>query len=461
MCSKIFSKGKTKMKKITAILLAMIVAVMCAVTTFAAPATATGTVYDFVANFETATSNGFGFAVKHHTHGAMGTTAEWFDGTQSMGPNLKGKHLATNQPLTGWGYYNSDGWGCAVGYVNNSITWSTADQMDNIIVFSAPVDGLYSYDMEGSQLWDSNASSVKYYVLVDGEVHNNNVASFAQGKTKAETAYNFEGSVELSMGQTIQFVYDCEDNAAGDNGEITKLQVKLDRAGKPPIEDKVGAVYDFMDSLGSPSRAHYTLGLADALTGEVLESTAKWYFGDDETVKHAGSGQPLNGWQAKDAAGHSVEMGYIGSAFVWYPHANYSNLIIFTAPLAGTYSYEFSSNSLWDVAHSTADYYVEIKGEKVATKSIAVGTAKGDPSVATFTGTVELNAGDTIIYACDPAGDMSGDNNTLLKVQVTLDAINANPTPTPNPGTSDVAVSIATAIAAAAVIGLAVAFKKH
>ena len=451
------------MKKITALLLAMIVAAMCAVTTFAAPATTAGTVYDFVANFTTAKDLGFSVISMHKVHGSLSDATEWFDGTQEPGPNYKGKHLASNGALKGWGSYNSDGWGVGVGLLGDTgtdVVWFTGNAIDNVIAFTAPTDGLYSYDIEGSQYWDTNASSAKYYVKVNGEIHNNNVASFEQGKTKAETAYNFEGSVELSKGQTIQLWYDCEDSSAGDNGQITKLQIKLERQGKAPLNNQAGCVYDLLDNLGNPAYASFSLGIAEKATGNLLESTATWYNGDDDTVKHAGSGNALKGWSIKAVDGNRVDMGFIdGSNLVWYPGNDHDNVIIFTAPVAGTYTYEFASESYWAVAHSTADYYVSVNGEPVKAESVAVGTDKGEPSRVTFTATVELNAGDTIYYATTAGDSSAGDNNKLLTAKVTLDEVNANPAP--NPGTSDVAISIATVIAALGIFGFAVATKKH
>lgn len=450
------------MKKLFSILMVVAMLAALAVPAFAAPATTQGTVYDFVANFDDLTDTCFSFGVYHKVHSLMQTTTKWYPGATDQEINNEtgaGKHPGSGQPLKGYGYYNSDGWGCSTGYIGEDIVWATGDNMINIIVFTAPVTGLYSYDMEGRQLWDTNASSALYYVKVNDEVHNGNTKTFEQGLAANATNYNFEGSVELNKGQTICFYYDPETNSAGDNGLISKLQVKLDRVGKAPLTNEVGTVYDLVGNFTTPEYANYSFAVYEDGVG-LLDSTSTWYNGDDANVKHAGTNGPLTGFNVT-SDGKTVALGYIGTNIVWYPSGTtLSNAIIFTAPVAGTYSYEFSSYSLWKVEHSSADYAVSINGGAFEKKSVPTVTEAGDPSRVTFTGSVTLNAGDTIMYLTEAAGNSAGDNNVLETVKVTLTALGGPATPS-NPTTSNVAVSIAVAIATAAVVGLAVVVKKH
>jgi hypothetical protein len=97
--------------------------------------------------------------------------------------------------------------------------------LTNVICFTAPADGFYSYDFITYSLWGCTHSSSLYMVKVNGDVHNFNSVSYPKGTTSENTVTNFVGTAYLEAGEMIWFMYDPEMNMANDNSVISKLQV--------------------------------------------------------------------------------------------------------------------------------------------------------------------------------------------------------------------------------------------
>ena len=217
-----------------------------------------------------------------------------------------------------------------------------------------------------------------------------------------------------------------------------------------------GTVYDLVANFADLSDTCFSFG-ARAKADGTMYTTSTFHDGTDDAIKSATHEKAMVGYRVNDIGGARVDVFYsaddTAKVIKWYPNSAYENVIIFTAPVAGTYSYNFHTTGIWDFAHTSTRYYVEAAGEIKNEILCPKGTGKDVPTA--MTGTVTLKAGDTIYLVYDPEDSASGDNSKLNAATVTLVEASAAP------ATSDAAVSIAVAIATAAIVGLAVVVKKH
>lgn len=219
-----------------------------------------------------------------------------------------------------------------------------------------------------------------------------------------------------------------------------------------------GTVYDLIADFTDLSDTCFSFG-ARAVADDTMFTTSTFHDGTDDTIKSATHESTLVGYRVNGLAGGArVDVFYsaddTSKVIKWYPSGAYENVIIFTAPVAGTYSYNFHTTGIWDFTHTSTRFYVEVDGEVKSEVLCPKTTSKDAPTA--MTGTVSLNAGETIYFVYDPEDSSTGDNSKIDTAQVTL--VEAT---TVAPSTADVSVSIAVAIAAAAIVGIATIAKKH
>ena len=96
-------------------------------------------------------------------------------------------------------------------------------------------------------------------------------------------------------------------------------------------------------------------------------------------------------------------------------------VICFTAPVDGTYAYDFELYSYWGCTHSSVNYSVVVGGEVHNNNSVTYpqGTTK-DQSLTNFKGTVTLKAGETIYFCHNSDGSSASDNSEINKLTVTM-----------------------------------------
>jgi hypothetical protein len=177
-------------------------------------------VYDFVDNFKNLEGTNFSLKMGHPVHGMVSVTTKWYNGD-----NEKVKCVATGKPLVGYWSGNSDGYHVDVCLIGDDIVWYPGVQLYNIIAFTAPEDGTYSYDFRTHSYWGCTNSSTKYRVEVNGTVHDGNEVTHPKGTTAEGSETIFTGTVSLYKGETIHFVYDPESDVSSDNSQIDKAQV--------------------------------------------------------------------------------------------------------------------------------------------------------------------------------------------------------------------------------------------
>ena len=220
-------------------------------------------------------------------------------------------------------------------------------------------------------------------------------------------------------------------------------------------EEFTPVTYDFVANFLDLEGTNFGFGarkIGEEGVREEIVLGADYYDGTDASIKTASHGNALKGYRSK--IGGAVDVCAQGSDIVWYPAGGVENIIVFTAPEAGVYAFDFECYSFWGATHSTYRVYVEANGEVIGEKEFDKGTAKADTNM-NFEGSVTLMAGETIYFVADPQDSMSSDNGAITKLQVTL---TEKVTP-PTPETNDALVAV---IALAAVAGTALVIsKKH
>jgi LPXTG-motif cell wall-anchored protein len=160
--------------------------------------------------------------------------------------------------------------------------------------------------------------------------------------------------------------------------------------------------------------------------------------------------------------------------FMFTPNKNAGAVVIFTAPVSGTYSLEGLFNKEYPLQDGKYTTAVTIAAYKNGTgAALASVTSSADPEnaqpgevLALNVASVELKAGETLYVVCVPAAEGFSEwgpssNTEVDKLDITLTAkAAAEPTPKPNPDTSDnLVIAIIGLLLASA--GVVIASKKR
>ena len=196
--------------------------------------TPSAVVYDFIEAFKSKNLEGSCFSpvMIHHVHGNIGHHYTWYDGTDASK-----KNAATGGALEGYRNYNSDeGAYNDVTLFNGNVWWYSPNKMDNVICFTAPVDGVYTYDFDTAGIagWGGAAHSSMDFYVQSGETMLHE-AHYDKGTAESETFAKWTGTITLKAGETIYFANSsgADGNSAGDNCVLNKLQVTLVEEIKP------------------------------------------------------------------------------------------------------------------------------------------------------------------------------------------------------------------------------------
>jgi hypothetical protein len=221
---------------------------------------------------------------------------------------------------------------------------------------------------------------------------------------------------------------------------------------------EAGTVYDLVANFENLEDQGFSL--AERAADGTLTPFGEWSDGTTNIVS-ATHEKPMVGYysttRAKgdmNVANHALfyTAGDAAKALKWYPATTTQTVVVFTAPVAGTYSYEYQTQGIWGYINSATRIYVEVGGEVKNEQTFETGTAK-DQSIANFKGTVELKAGETIYLGYDIVDTSAGDNSFLQVAKVTLDEVSVEEPPV----TNDALVAV---IALAAVAGTAIVVSK-
>jgi lysophospholipase L1-like esterase/predicted small lipoprotein YifL len=178
-------------------------------------------------------------------------------------------------------------------------------------------------------------------------------------------------------------------------------------------------VYDFIKNFRNLEGSGFKLMMYHPVHGMITTQT-KWYDGTDTSVNNVATGKPLVGYWTGNSDGFHVDVTEVEGNILWYPGHQLYNLIVFTAPVDGTYEYDFVTSSYFGCTHSSTAFRVEVDGciHNANAVSYPQGTSKED-SVTNFTGKVSLHQGEMIQFIYDPENSVASDNGLLSKLQVT------------------------------------------
>ena len=331
-----------------------------------------------------------------------------------------------------------------------------------VFEFKAPVAGTYTVSADVNGI---------YGAATFMSVGNNNLTKYKQFEHAKPDTLSY--TVDLKAGETLNIGFSraygattagaCDPHSDKVDHKVTNFKVTLDAVsagGTEPEDPKTDpVVYDFIEAFKNKDLegSHFSPVMIHHVHGNISDHYT-WYDGSDESKKNAATGGALVGYRNYNSDEGAYNDVALQDGNVWWYSPNaMDNVICFTAPVNGVYTYDFDTAGIpnWGgAAHSSMDFYVQSGETMLHEAHYQKGTSEAD--VATkWSGTITLNAGDTIYFACSSGedGNSAGDNCVLNKLQVALvEEIKA-------PDTNDALVAV---IALAAVAGTALVIsKKH
>ena len=240
-------------------------------------------------------------------------------------------------------------------------------------------------------------------------------------------------AIILAAIMLLSFASCAAEKKGNENGETTPAASTPENTEPKDTEPKDTTPprdpidYNFVKSFTDLSETPFSFGVKRA-GGQLIESTTTWYDGSNESVKNAASGQALTGYRTVGTGGETVDVTQMSGEIIWYTgwaaNAGVCNVIVFTAPEDGTYDYDFVTYSWWGCSHSSTAYRVEVGGKVHNNNTVSYPKGSGvenkTDTLTNFKGTVELKAGETILFVYDAENDSSSDNSCIKKLKVTL-----------------------------------------
>lgn len=228
-------------------------------------------------------------------------------------------------------------------------------------------------------------------------------------------------------------------------------------------EATAGTVYDIHDYFGEEETAPFSfvkLKHADGTTTDVAAETGTGVICQYDPKEYTAYKVSGNCALVRTDSTDTTINPRMGSGKIWQAFTSDTNIaIIFTAPVAGEYTFDMGATRWWDnntTAGGTPEQQpcdITVKyGDQTKTTKLGNGTLSGS-----VTGTATLAAGETMMLYIDPLGVGAGDNVTIDKLTVTLTSVAAAPSTPSAPATAD---GIVAAIALLAVAGTAIVIAK-
>ena len=354
-----------------------------------------GDVFDFVSDFgKSSLTDFFSVIARHKDSKQLYTDFTYHDGSDE---SIKSATHAT--PMIG---YRVDGVNNAVFYSksdeNHILKWYPQNNTETRVVFTAPADGTYSYEMGAHGIWDFNHSSSRYYAEANGTIIHD--AKYPQNTSIANSMTSFKGSAVLLKGQTLVFVYDPEDSYAGDNSYFDAFRVtytSTDTTGAtvtPPADENKNE-WSLKTDLSSATQGPFSFvyaidrpqTLSSPFTPQVKDGKLVTIIGNDADATK--DGEPV----------FYIENGVIHANLAYYGREDQLSFgITFQAPEDGEYT--FTVKWIRDSAGTNWNQRFVWAGDSWVVNNVAMGTAL---NVDTYSITLKKNEKIHISSTCGGA----------------------------------------------------------
>ncbi|MBO5041231.1 MAG: hypothetical protein J6D09_09080 [Clostridia bacterium] len=301
--------------------------------------------------------------------------------------------------------YNTRGFETNPGHANNT-------QMASAIIFTAPADGVYEFDVDtfsyGWKVAKNGSRAVIFYVMKDGVIYD-----ITNPKYNADNTENMTGTITLKKGETIYFCAQRYTHYTQISGDTKDWPAWIGARYEGLSVEKVAELTEGYDFVTKYTFAPDGTALADGqfemkaydftnntVSGATLTAGEDWYVS-------ATSGNKLF-WNT-DTANAVAGWGPDGNT----ANANEGAAIVFTAPADGTYNVtgHFLKNYMKD-ANGTfyCDYRIILEDGTVVfngTNYDESQSASFSKLYSTFGGSVELSKGEKVYIVKSPNANVT------------------------------------------------------
>ncbi|MBQ7779280.1 MAG: hypothetical protein IJ404_02195, partial [Clostridia bacterium] len=314
-------------------------------------------------------------------------------------------------------------------YYGSIIDMSCGGDYKSAVVFTAPEDGVYDIYVKGNKYQSQTDAIIDVALMRNGYSQPLATALDVVGANGAGEVVFDVKEVKLSAGDEIMLVSTLSDlntRQGCDNFGIIKFDVT--KTGTEGGYTYGNPTYEFGCDLTAKTCGNFYLagrdseGNIDRLKMEVGTAWGEWkgwYLNTGAAYVFCET-QVSNSKLSGDPHGLSGQFAYIDMM----PTADYDAVVVFAAPVSGTYSFDALFSKLRITAGRSAGYKVEaLKGEEVlASHTFATQSPAENHEDANLTGSdVYLKTGETIMFVASHVSDAAYDAEIAIRsIKVTL-----------------------------------------
>lgn len=314
-------------------------------------------------------------------------------------------------------------------YYGSIIDMSCSGDYKSAVVFTAPEDGVYDIYVKGIKYQAQEDAILDVAIMRNGYSQPLATAIDVCGANNAGEVVFDVKAVRLSAGDEIMLVTNLSKlntRVGCDNFGIIKFDVT--KTGTEGGYTYGNPTYEFGCGLEAKTCGNFYLagrdseGKIDRLQmkiGAAWGDWKGWRLSDNSDYVFCET-QVSNSKLSSDPHGLNGQFAYIDMM----PKTNYDSVVVFTAPVSGTYSFDALFSKLNIAAGRPSGYKIEaLKGDEVlASHTFATQTPAEKHEDANLTGSdVNLKTGETIMFVASHVSDNPHDAEIAIRsIEVTL-----------------------------------------
>ena len=314
-------------------------------------------------------------------------------------------------------------------YYGSIIDMSCSGDYKSAVVFTAPEDGVYDIYVKGIKYQAQEDAILDVALMRNGYSQPLATAIDVCGANNAGEVVFDVKAVRLSAGDEIMLVTTLSKlntRVGCDNFGIIKFDVT--KTGTEGGYTYGNPTYEFGCGLDGKTCGNFYLagrnadGKIDRLQmtlGTAWGAWKGWRLSDNSDYVFCET-QVSNSKLSSDPHGLNGQFAYIDMM----PKTNYDSVVVFTAPVSGTYSFDALFSKLNIAAGRPSGYKIEaLKGDEVlASHTFATQTPAEKHEDANLTGSdVNLKTGETIMFVASHVSDNPHDAEIAIRsIEVTL-----------------------------------------